>query len=85
MRRKIIVFLKMFPEIENCFDRFRKQFIIFFSSFLSLKFDSNFFCCCSKVTEKLTMELATEIHSQLRAIGVLVIAFSVEVPKFICS
>jgi len=55
------------------------------TSFLSLKFDWNFSCCCSKLTEKLTMELATEIHSQLRAIGVLVIAFSVEVPKFICS
>jgi hypothetical protein len=55
------------------------------TSFLSLKFDWNFSCCCSKVTEKLTMELATENHSQLRAIGVLVIAFSVEVPKFICS
>ena len=36
MRRKIIVFLKMIPKIENCFDRFRKQFIIFFSSFLEL-------------------------------------------------
>jgi hypothetical protein len=45
------------------------------TSFLSLKFDWNFSCCCSKVTEKLTMELATEIHLQLRAIGVLVIAF----------
>ena len=32
------------------------------TSFLSLKFDWNFSCCCSKVTEKLTMELATEIH-----------------------
>jgi hypothetical protein len=48
-------------------------------SFLSLKFDWNFFCCCSKVTEKLTIELATETHLQLRAIGVLVIAFSVGV------
>ena len=35
MRKKIIVFLKI-PKIENCFDRFRKQFIIFFSSFLEL-------------------------------------------------
>ena len=26
-------FLKI-PKIENCFDRFRKQFVIFFSSFL---------------------------------------------------
>jgi hypothetical protein len=32
------------------------------TSSLSLKFDWNFSCCCSKVTEKLTMELATEIH-----------------------
>ena len=33
MRKKIIVFLKN-PKIENCFDRFCKQFIIFFFSFL---------------------------------------------------
>ncbi len=32
------------------------------TSFLSLKFDWNFSCCCSKVTEKLTMELSTEIY-----------------------
>ena len=35
MRKKIIVFLKI-PKIENCFDRFCKQFIIFFFSFLEL-------------------------------------------------
>ena len=33
MRKKIIVFLKN-PKIETCFDRFRKQFVIFFTSFL---------------------------------------------------
>ena len=37
MRKKIIFFFFFFlkiPKIENCFDRFRKQFVIFFSSFL---------------------------------------------------